>query len=347
MRSEVPSTPTAYAGKAGSFGRTITLVTLAVIVLAAPVSSYAQGYGGPSLLSRGGNRAGQRGRAPTNIRIYGAVRGTYESGLIAPALDETGQLKGVSVTGTQVEGGAYGARSWRRSSIGLDYRGDYRKTNPALFNGSNQALSLDWQYQPSRRITLFAQETAGTTNRAFGGFSAPAFADQDNFGVPLNEVFDSRVYFSQTSAGVSYRQSARVSLKFTADGFLVRRTNRALIGMQGYRTGVEWSRQMSRSFATGVAYNYLKFEYPRVYGGSNIHMVGAVFRKSFTRSLDLSGNLGVFRAITTGTESFTLSPEVAAVLGRSRGVQAFKRAFIAPQVRLALDLYARTLPDHR
>jgi hypothetical protein len=256
--------------------------------------------------------------------------------LIAPALDESGQLSGVAMTGTQVEGGAYGARSWQRSSIGLDYRGDYRKTNPARFDGSNQALSLGWQYQPSRRITLFAQETAGTTNRAFGGFSAPAFADQNNFGVPLNEVFDSRVYFSQTSAGVDYRQSARVSVKFTADGFLVRRTSRALIGMQGYRGGVEVSRQMSRSFSTGVAYNYLKFEYPRVYGGSNIHMVAAVFRKSLTRSLVLSANVGVFRALTTGTESFTLSPEVAAVLGRSRGVQAFERAFMAPQVNMAL-----------
>jgi hypothetical protein len=256
--------------------------------------------------------------------------------LIVAALDESGELQGVSTTGTQVEGGAYGARNWQRSSIGLDYRGDYRKSNTAQFDGSNQALSLDWQYQPNRRISMFAQETAGTTNRAFGGFSAPAFADQDNFGVPLNEVFDSRVYFSQTSAGVGYRQSARMTVKFTGGSFLVKRTSRALIGMQGYSAGVDVSRQMSRSLGIGLVYNYIKFEYPRVYGGSEVHMVGVGFKRRFTRSLDLSGMVGVFRADTTGTETFTLSPEIAAVLGRSQGVQAFQRIFIAPQASIEL-----------
>ena len=109
--------------------------------------------------------------------------------------------------------GAYGAKSWKKTSMGLDYRGDYRKYSQAnRFSGVNQALALDFTYRPARRLTYFNRLTAGTTNRAFGAFSAPAFSDQDNFGVPLNEVYDSRANFAQVSGGVAYQSVRPIDL---------------------------------------------------------------------------------------------------------------------------------------
>jgi hypothetical protein len=170
----------------------------------------AQGYGGPSLLSRGGNQPGIRGRAPIDFNVYASARGMYETGLLQPELDETGQLRSDAVYGTLIEGGVYGGKDWKRHSLGLDYRADYRY-QPAIpaFNGTNQAMSVLTQHRISRRLMLITQHMGGTTNRAFGGFAGPTFGGIDRIGVPLNELFDVRIYYAQSAAGFSYQKSAR------------------------------------------------------------------------------------------------------------------------------------------
>jgi hypothetical protein len=294
---------------------------------------YSQGYGGPSLLSRGGNTPGRRGRAPMDFNIYAAVRGTYDTGMIAPVIDESGNVNSVATQGLQAEIGAYGAKAWRRSSLGMDYRGDYRRyTTSSGFNGTNQALSLDFMHQFSRRLSVFARQTGGTTNRAFGGFSAPAFISPGQFGVPLNEIYDSRVYFAQTSAGASYQTSARTNYFVEAAGFLVKRTDPALIGMQGYSGGGGVQHRLTRSDTIGVSADYIHFEYPRIYGETDAQSLSIDYSRMLTRNIDLRISGGAFRATTVGTQAVELSPEVALILGRSSGVAAFSRTVISPQV---------------
>lgn len=320
--------------------RTAEVLTLASILLLTPLPALAQGYGGPSLLSRGGNTPGRRGSAPIDFTFYGAVRGTYETGLIAPTLDDSGQLQGVAVEGVQVELGAYGAKSSRRSSVGLDYRGDYRKTVPNVpaYNGTNQALSLDFTFQPNRRLEIFARETGGTTNRAFGGFSAPSFVGPQNPGVPLNEVFDSRVYFSQTTGGIAYRLSARTQAVVNGSGFFIKRTNRALIGVQGYIASGGVVHQLDRSQSVGVRYDFTRFEFPRIYGGSDIHTLSFLYDRRMTRAWHVKLELGAFRSATVGTQQVNLSPEIAAILGRATGVEAFNRVETKPRIE-ATSIY--------
>lgn len=294
---------------------------------------YSQGYGGPSLLSRGGNQPGQRGRGPIDFNVYGAVRATRDTGLIAPSVDEAGSITSNDLNGVQAEVGAYGAKSWRRSSAGLDYRGDYRKfSGNSTFDGFNQAISLDLNFQPTRRMAFFLRETGGVSNRAFGGFAAPSFANQQNFGVPLNEVFDTKTYFSQTSGGLSYRTSARSTYSVMGEGFIVKRANRALIGLQGYRTGADYDYRLSRADSLGITYNYIHFEFPRIYGGSDVHSVTGRYAKRINRNWDFTLIGGFFNVSTTGTQRVTLSPEIAAILGRSQGVEAFKRVDRQPQI---------------
>ena len=312
--------------------RSTALYILTLFTLLTPLTLYGQGYGGPSLLSRGGNTPGKRGRAPVDFNFYASVRGAYESGLIGPTLNDNGNLDSAVVKGVQAEVGVYGAHSWRRTSIGLDYRGDYRNYSQfSSFNGSNQALSLDIQHQ-RRRMGFFLREAGGTTNRAFGGFSAPAFVDSQNFGVPLNEVYDSRVYFSQTSGGMVYRTSARTSFQVSGDGFIVKRRTRALIGLQGYRGGGRVEHRLTRTDTVGLQYDYIHFEYPRVFGSSGVHMVSATYQKAFTRNLTGEFTGGFYQSHTIGTQRVTLSPEVAAILGRSMGVEAFDRTDTEPRI---------------
>src|SRR5262245_42875160 len=137
-----------------------------------------QGYGGPSMLSRGGNRPGHRGRAPVDMVVYGAARATLETGLTPVAVLEDGSIPSVNAYGAQAEIGVYGNHTWRKSILGVDYRGDYRQnTRYKAYNGFNHALSLDYQYQLSNRTQLALRELAGSTNRAFGGFVAPVVTD--------------------------------------------------------------------------------------------------------------------------------------------------------------------------
>jgi hypothetical protein len=323
--------------------RYAAFLTFASIALLSPLNLYSQGYGGPSLLSRGGNQPGQRGRGPVDFNVYAAIRGTHETGLLSSRLDNAGNLVSQDLNGVQAELGAYGAKSWRRTSVGLDYRGDYRKYFPSMgYDGTNQALSLDMNYQPTRRTAYFLRETGGISNRAFGGFAAPAFSDQENFGVPLNEVYDSRIYFTQTSGGVSYRKSARTTLSVMGEGFVVKRTSRALIGLQGYRAGGDYQYQISRADTVGISYDYIHFEFPRIYGASGAHSVTGRYSRRVNRNWDFKLIVGFFDVETTGTQRVELSPEIAAILGRSQGVEAFKRSVREPQ----FDLTANYTLEH-
>ena len=55
-----------------------------------------------------------------------------------------------------------------------------------------------------------------------------------------------------------------------------------------------------------------------------------------TRTVDLSVSGGFWHARTFGTQRVTLSPEVAALLGRATGVEAFTRKDILPQFHASL-----------
>lgn len=273
-----------------------------------------------------------------DFTVYAAARGSYETGLTAPNLDAQGNLVGVNLVGTQIEYGAFGAKSWRKVNLGLDYRGDYRYYNQSqYYNGTNQAISVDLNILPTRRVAIFLREGGGTSNRAFGGFAAPTFVSPNNYGVPLNEVYDSRIYYSQTSGGLAYRMSARSTVTVTGDAYFVKRSDPALIGMQGYRAGADYMYRLTRRDSVGFAYSYITFEYPRIYGGTNVNSFTGIYARQINRKWKFQAVGGLYRYQTTGTQEVTLSPEVALILGRPSGVEAFKVAGYQPQVDVSIN----------
>lgn len=321
-----------------------TVRSILALAFVAAGTAFPQGYGGPSMLSRGGNRPGQRGRAPVNVNIYAAVRGSVETGLLPIALpDADTALPNARAYGLQMEAGVYGGHAWRRTMAGVDYRGDYRRyftgtvsgvSSLQRLNGTNQALSADIQSQVTSRITVFGAQTAGTTNRAFGGFAGPSLPNNGNFAVPTDELFDTRVYYSQTSGGMVYRRTARTAFLASGDVFFVKRPVRSLVGTQGGRAAGGWQYQPSRRTTLYGGYQYLNFRYPRAFGGMDAHGFGGRIVRNLTRSLEVQGAAALFRVEVFGTQRVTLSPEVAAILGRSSGVEAFNRRSWARQLEL-------------
>src|SRR3954447_15406264 len=81
-------------------------------------SLFAQDYGGPSVLSRGGAAAGTRGGQPINFTYYGGFTGTYTTSAI-PLTEGVG-VKDVSFYGATLDFGLTGSHLWRKSIFGID-----------------------------------------------------------------------------------------------------------------------------------------------------------------------------------------------------------------------------------
>ncbi|MBI3279701.1 MAG: hypothetical protein HYZ57_07670 [Acidobacteria bacterium] len=323
------------------------LIPWAVLVLFSSAglaqSGTGRGVGGPSILSRGGERPGERGGEPIQLSVYGAISASYDSSLIArPLVTSSTAIPKVGLYGGEAEWGALGSHRWRRSQIGLDYRGTYgRYSRRGFLDGSQQILSLAYGTQLSRRWGITLQETAGTSNRAFGGLYNPGLVSSDLLGVPTNELFDYRFYFTQTSAYATYRRSSRVMFDFGGDYFNVKRRS-ALISVEGYRAVGQVTRVLSRRSEVGAGYVFMHFGYPRAFGASDMHGVTIVYSHQFGRRWSLNVRLGGYRVETLATRRVQLSPEVAAILGtRFGGVEASYRVNYMPQGDLTLTYRLR------
>jgi hypothetical protein len=73
-----------------------------------------------------------------------------------------------------------------------------------------------------------------------------------------------------------------------------------------------------------------------VYGNSVMKAGALTFSRRITRSVDLDVSAGAIHMKTTGTQRVDLSPEVAALLGRTSGVEAFVRRGWIPQIAATL-----------
>lgn len=303
---------------------------LVLVVCVGPQTVLAQ-YGGPSILSRGGNQPGRRGRAPVSFTGYLGAGYHYETGLLQPVADETGHVPGYSDYGYNADWGIYGGHDWQNVSTGLDYRGNYNwQASQKQFSGVNHAVASDTLVQLSKRTALLVVGTGGTTNRAFGGFVAPAFADQERYGVPIAELFDVRTYFLQFGVQASYSATARTSFNIGSDVFFVKRTHFGLTNEQGVSGHAGVRHRLNRSDTIGAEYAYTVFEAPHVYSRSVAQTVTASWSRRVNRALSVNASGGVVHINLSGVTSIQLPPEIAEILGRPTTTARFTAGDLAP-----------------
>ena len=316
-----------------------TAVKAAIITLVFAASCLGQfeGGGGPSILSRGGARPGQAGGKPVNFNFYAGINGTYNNGFI-PIDTGNGSVDQQVLYGGSLSGGLTGSHAWKRSSIGVDYRGDYRRYSRRSYaDGSEQAIDLQYTLQATRRLTFNLTVIGGSGTNANGGFIAPtAILDPNLIGVPTNNIFDNRIYYVQTSAGMTYRQSSRLSFMFSGDEFTVHRASKALVGVNGYRASAQVAYRVSRRDQFGAGYNFTHFSFPRAFGASDVHGVSVNYGRKLAPGLDFTLSGGAYRIESLGAAQVALSPEVAEILGQTTGYQAIYRVNYIPQYSGAL-----------
>jgi hypothetical protein len=290
------------------------------------VAAFAQrpDYEGPTILSRGLGPILGGGGEQVRIRPYFGLSGVYDSGLTPVSVDSEGKIPEDDAYGVEASFGAYGYHTWRRTVLGLDYRGNARHySRNTYFDGSDHQLTLGVTHQASRRWVFSLRESAGTFSRNFGLLSGYGFFDPYLPHTPANELFDGRTYYASTNGDLTFHKSPRLSFNMGGTGLLVRRRSSALVGVTGWlaRGDVAW--RVNRSNIIGADYAFTHYEFTNAFGASDFHTVAYDWSLEFARRWQLKLRAGGSRVETLGLRYVAVDPVIAAIIGQSTGIEAF------------------------
>lgn len=261
----------------------------------------------------------------------------YDTGFVPYQLDDQGNLLNPgALYGAEVAVGAFGTKRFRYGSFGMDYRGTFRNyPQGQQFAGTDNFLGMEIKHQPNKRLTVEGHVTAGTSNRVFSFGNLLVGSTLANF-LPINEVFDNRVYFLQGGASLTYQFNARSSLTVGADAFGIRRNTGSLIGVNGYTPRLGYGYRLTRKFQIGTVYSFQHFDYPRAFGESDVHSLSGVVSYDFSRRWSLEVGSGVFRADSAGTRRVLADPVLQRLLGLTSVVESFSSTFTRPSFTASL-----------
>ena len=271
-------------------------------------------------------RVGLAGAESVPISISMSVSGSYDTLLGAFRTDSNGNLA-PSAGSYGVEGGftVSGQKRLRRSLLGISYIANYAHfLNVNNFNGTNQSINLAYSRRFNKRTDLVWNTAGSITNRVLGN---PINLQSDTLGflsTPVNELFDTRIYFLQSNMSVGYLLNNRWQLQFGGNGGIVRRQARALADTNLYGGTAGASYRLNRRSTLGFTYIYSHFDFGKQFGESDIHGVAANYTRGFGRGWSATAQVSIFDVQTIGVRRVSLDPVIAALLGTDQGSEAFQ-----------------------
>jgi hypothetical protein len=289
-------------------------------------------YLGPGILTRGAGDIGTRSGEQVNLRFHADVNGIYDNGIQPLSLDSNGNLAELNgVYGIEAGLGVYGVHQWRRSLMGLDYRGAFRHYSDASFyDGSDHQLLLGYTFQKSRRVYFDTQTAAGTFSRFIGSVPGLSVTIPDTLNTSTLLLFDSRTYFLESGADMTILTSARTSFTVGGEGYAVRRQSKLLVGMDGYSLHGFIQHRLTRSTSVGLGYEHTHFDFPKVFGESDIDAYQLLYATQFARNWTFNLRGGVYQSQVQGLEQVNLDPAVASILGIGSVTQTFYAKNVFP-----------------
>lgn len=293
-------------------------------------------FDGPSILSRGNSLSPGTKGALTAFGLYAQIIGVYESGLIAPDTvigkqSTVGSVTPTASFGEEINFGANVSRRWRRGKLHIEYRGAYRQyTNAPAFDGLDQFLQVNYREALFEHLTLDLKNTLGTTTLANGAFSYFSLASLDRIGIPTDELFDSRTNYLQSRVDLTWRLTARLSLDFGGDGFVVRRASPLLAGLNGYNARASVAYRLTPRQTISASYDNTYFDYQGAFGNSRLETTALGYSIALTREWDLSTLAGAVRVNTLGLTQVPLPPTIAALTGQNFAVVTFANVLYLP-----------------
>jgi hypothetical protein len=310
--------------------RAILLLTIAATLVAQTTTDDASSnpstsYDGPNVMGRGPIRVGMIGAESVPISVSFIAAATYDTLLGGFRTDANGNLApGGGSYG--VEGGfsVTGQKRFRRAMLGISYTGGYNYFRTVTgFSGTNQALNLAYGRQLSRRVEMNWTNTASITNRILGNPLNQLGLGVDLVSVPVNELFDTRIYFLQSQMNVGYNFNSRWQVQLGGNGGAIRRQANSLADANIYGGSASLMYRWSRNTTIGGGYNYTAFNFGRSFGESGIHGLSINFAQNIGRSWQVSASISGQTIRTIGVRRVALDPVIAALLGSGSGVEAF------------------------
>ena len=262
----------------------------AALLLATAPAAVAQdtnlsSYQGPGILSRGVGDVGSRAGEQVDLRYYAGFSGIMDTNLAPFARDAQGNLLRIhNLYGIEASAGVYGVHSWKRSQLGLDYHGSYhRYLNENIYSGSDQALTLGYTHQTSRRLAFDLRESVGTLTLGNSQVANAASNDPNSSFTPGMLLFDSRMYYLSSSAFATWTQSARMSYSFGGTAFLQDRKYLGLSNSWGYDFTGSALRRVSKSSSLGATFVHSHYEFPGFLSRSDSNAYHGVYATTIGR----------------------------------------------------------------
>jgi len=289
-------------------------------------------YTGPSISSRDKSPIQEGSEKLLDYRYWVDVSGVYDSGLAPVTTNAQGKLVDLGGTwGTETGFGATASRRWKRDKLTLEYKGAYRHySTQNITQGLDQFLNLTYSRELSRRFALDVKATAGSVSLANGTFSYLPLSNVDLFALPLNELFDIRTRFAQSTVDVVWRKTARLSFSVGGEGFVVRRSSLLLSGLDGYDAHANIAYQLtSRQTVTGD-YSYTYFDFQRAFGHSKLQTASLRYAVRLSRMWDLNLRGGSIRVDSLGLMQVAIDPAIAAIVGENFANVTFLQTVYLP-----------------
>jgi hypothetical protein len=291
------------------------------LVLAAVFNASAQTdlstYQGPGILSPGIGNIGNRSGEQVNLRVWGAVSGSYDTIIQPVSTDSKGQLVNLhDLYAVEANVGAYGVHSWRRAQLGLNYVGAFRHyPNYSFYDGSEHSLSLGYTFRKSRQWVFNLRQSAGTYSYTTSEVATAISADPSSIVTPGLALFDTRTYYLNSSLYITWMPTARTSYTFGGGGNKIIYRSNSLANMNGYILSGGVNHIATRNTSVGVSYVHTHYGYPRLFGTSDINTFEGTYGAVFSRAWTFTLRGGVFIAESLNLQAVTLDPALAALFG--------------------------------
>jgi hypothetical protein len=289
-------------------------------------------YQGPSIISRDRTLVGERGGKLLDFRVWAAISGVYDTGIVPVTTDTTGHISEVGGSeGIQASFGLSGTRQWQRDTLSIDYSGSYRHYfNNDAFDGTDQFLSLRLAHVISRHLTVEIRENGGTSNLANGAYTYLPLTAIDLQSTPTNQLFDNRTYYSQSRVGVTWKKSARLSFSLSGQGYLVRNGSSVLAGVNGYTGSADMAYRLTRRQTLSASYAYTSYDYQRAFGSATVQTVALGYAVGLGRRWDASFSLGGTQVQARGEQQVAVSPAIVAIIGVPTIETTFNTTVLVP-----------------
>jgi hypothetical protein len=292
---------------------------VAAILAVVPAGAQFGGFGGPSILSRGGGAPGRTSSRPIRLRPYVGLQGVYFSDLNEGSNQIINQPGGL-----MTNFGLQGSASRKRDFGSISYTGNVVLAGNRTLNGTNHNLMADYGRQLSPRWTMFLGQSALVTDQLLLG-QQTRFSDNPGAQIvnPSVQFFDSRSYQLSSAGGFTYQKSARTSFSMSGGAMTLQPRGRGLIGVNLFQAQGSMMYRLNRRQGIGLNYNFTTFNYRRDFGETYLNSSMVIYHHQVSPRWMVTLAGGLYRVESERLTRVAVDPFIASLTGQTSVIEAF------------------------